>query len=432
MVHEQLAPLQPGDIIAGKFEIINCVRVGSVGTVYTCLNRELGKHLVALKVLSPDLTQDRIASARFHNEVLSSYSVSHRNVVRVFEYIQEQGLTAYTMEYIRGGDLADLLQRSKALPVAATINILGQLCTGVQAMHEEGIVHRDLKPENILLTQKGVIKITDFGIACSHGGRRLTQHGGVVGTVDYLSPEYLLHSRFDWRSDIYALGIIGYEMITGSVPFRGDSIMASMKKRLDSKCTPPSALSECPPELERILFKAMEVQPDKRFQSAAEMLGDLEKHYREYTEVNLPLHENLGIELLSDESTPSLDFPLDASIKTTSVVIIGDHPASPEKNPSLVETSIVDLEVIEIESQYYLDSRRYLKSTKEHPNFPQVRARSEDSELQETQIADAPSNYTDSNLPLVPMEEHSRFLIIVGGIGTTAVVAGIALYFLLL
>ncbi|NMC63436.1 MAG: serine/threonine protein kinase [SAR324 cluster bacterium] len=278
MTEEHLISLQPGTVIAGRYEVVKCLGAGSMGLVYACRHRELAGHLVAVKVLFPEVSQDRVAAARFRNEIFASYGVSHPNVVRAYEYIRDGDLVAYTMEYVGGGDLADRLSRSRELmQIPEIIKVLDQMCNGVQAIHDSGIVHRDLKPENILLTKEGDVKIADFGIARTGHGPKLTEHGGVVGTIDYVSPEYILNSQVDWRSDIYAIGILGYEMLTGDSPFRGDSVYATMTKRLKTDPEVPSKIrQDCPPELDAIILKAMKRDPEARYQSASAMHFDLE------------------------------------------------------------------------------------------------------------------------------------------------------------
>lgn len=277
MTDENLISLQPGTIIAGRYEVVKCLGAGSMGLVYACRHRELSGHLVGIKVLFPEVAQDKVAKARFRNEIFASYGVSHPNVVRAYEYISDGDLVAYTMELVGGGDLAQRLATNGKLPVDECVKILGQMCSGVQAIHDAGIVHRDLKPENILLSREGDVKIADFGIARTGHGPKLTEHGGVVGTIDYVSPEYMLNSQVDWRSDIYAMGILGFEMITGESPFRGDSVYATMTKRLKEDPKPPSALRpDCPPKLDEIILKAMRRDPEERYQAAAEMFYDLQ------------------------------------------------------------------------------------------------------------------------------------------------------------
>ncbi len=277
MGDEHLISLQPGTVIAGRYEVVKSLGAGSMGVVYACRHRDLAGHLVSVKVLFPEVAQDKVASARFRNEICASYGVSHPNVVRAYEYLTDGDLVAYTMEYVAGGDLADRLDKSEDLiEIPDIVTILSQMCAGVQAIHDAGIVHRDLKPENILISKDGKVKITDFGIARTDHGPKLTEHGGVVGTIDYVSPEYMLHSQVDWRSDIYAIGILAYEMIVGEAPFRGDSVYATMTKRLKSDPTPPSqSRAECPKELDAIVLRAMHRERDERYQSAADMYEDL-------------------------------------------------------------------------------------------------------------------------------------------------------------
>ena len=278
MADEHLISLQPGTVIGGRYEVVKCLGAGSMGLVYACRNRELEGHMVAVKVLFPEVAQDKVAAARVRNEIFASYGVSHPNVVRAYEYLRDGDLVAYTMEFVGGGDLAERLGRGERFSVPEVVRVLSEMCSGVQAIHDAGIVHRDLKPENILLSKDGQVKIADFGIARVGHGPKLTEHGGVVGTIDYVAPEYMLNSQVDWRSDIYALGILAFEMLTGESPFRGDSVYATMTKRL--KCDPeaPSRFNPgCPPELDRIVLHAMKRDPEMRYQSAGEMLQDLQR-----------------------------------------------------------------------------------------------------------------------------------------------------------
>jgi len=296
MADEHLISLQPGTVISGRYEVVKCLGAGSMGLVYACRHRELSGHLVAVKVLFPEVAQDKIAAARFRNEIFASYGVSHPNVVRAYEYIRDGELVAYTMEYVGGGDLAERLARpGYRMPIGEVAKILTQMCSGVQAIHDAGIVHRDLKPENILLSKDSQVKIADFGIARTGHGPKLTEHGGVVGTIDYVSPEYMLNSQVDWRSDIYAIGILGYEMLTGESPFRGDSVYATMTKRLKTDPKPPSTLrAECPPELDRIILRAMQRDPEKRYQSSAEMFHELQNAFPETRAASGMLSHNAG------------------------------------------------------------------------------------------------------------------------------------------
>lgn len=272
-----LISLKPGTVIAERYEVVKCLGAGSMGLVYACQHTELTGHKVAVKVLFPEVANDPVAAARFKNEIFASYDVSHPNVVRAYEYLRDGDIVAYTMEFVNGGDLAHRMESGDPLPIDECTQVLCQMCAGVQAIHDAGIVHRDLKPENILLTKDGVVKIADFGIARTGHGPRLTEHGGVVGTIDYVSPEYMLNSQVDWRSDIYAMGILAYEMVAGESPFRGESVYATMTKRLKSDPKPPSSINPLvPPELDRIILKAMARGIDDRYQSASAMFADLQ------------------------------------------------------------------------------------------------------------------------------------------------------------
>lgn len=277
MIDDHLISLQPGTVIGGKYEVSKCLGMGSMGHVYACRDRLLSQ-MVAVKVLFPDVARDKVAAARFRNEVLASRNVSHPNVVRTYDYFTDGDLVAYSMEYIGGGDLAERLGKRELMAIPEVVRVLSQMAAGVQAIHDAGIVHRDLKPENVFLTKEVSVKIGDFGIARAQFGPKLTEHGGVVGTIDYVAPEYMLKSQVDWRSDIYAIGILAYEMLVGESPFKGDSVYATMTKRLRTDPDPPSALrSECPHELDRVVLKAMEREPHNRYQSAMEMFFELQR-----------------------------------------------------------------------------------------------------------------------------------------------------------
>lgn len=276
MATDHFLNLQPGTIVNGRYEVVKCLGTGSMGMVYACRHRELAGHIVAMKVLFSEVARDDVAAARFKNEIVASYEVSHPNVVRAYEYFRDGDLIAFTMEYIGGGDIADKIANSESIPVGEIVRMLSQMCSGVQAIHDARIIHRDLKPENILLTTQGDVKITDFGIARTGTGPKLTEHGSVVGTIDYVSPEYLERGEVDSRSDIYALGVIAYEMITHEAPFKGKSLIEAMTLRLRTDPTPPIALRpDCPPALSDIVMRALARDPEQRYQTARDMLEAL-------------------------------------------------------------------------------------------------------------------------------------------------------------
>lgn len=273
--------LPTGTVIAERLTVTKFLGSGLMGMVYACKHKGIANRLVALKVLFPNFVKDAVSCARFRHEIVATYGISHPHVVKAFEYIRDGDIVAYTMEHVDAGDLADKLESTGRLTLKDTIRIMMQICSGLEAIHDAHIVHRDLKPENILLTQSGDVKIADFGIARSHVGPRVTAHGGVLGTIDYVSPEYMESGSFDVRSDIYAVGVLGYEMLLGESPFKhlkADSVVQGIKNRLAFVPPPPSAVRHaCPAVLDAIILKALERDPNKRFQSAREMFTALQE-----------------------------------------------------------------------------------------------------------------------------------------------------------
>ncbi|MFN8391722.1 MAG: protein kinase [Bdellovibrionota bacterium] len=348
MAGDHFLNLQPGTIVNGRYEVVKCLGTGSMGMVYACRHRELAGHIVAMKVLFPEVARDEVAAARFRNEIVASYGVSHPNVVRAYEYFRDGDLIAFTMEYISGGDIADKIANSDKINIDEVVRMLTQMCSGVQAIHDAGIIHRDLKPENILLTTQGDIKITDFGIARAGTGPRLTDHGGVVGTIDYVSPEYLERGEVDARSDIYALGVIAYEMITHESPFKGKSVIETMTLRLRTDPEPPSGQrADCPPALDAIVLRAMARDPANRYQAAREMFQDLQAMTRggeaPRPRATPPSGSRPGVsgERNGVRPTPRVNapFPKEGSIAAT----LGPSAYNPQFSTSIVESHAEEL-----------------------------------------------------------------------------------------
>ncbi|MBL7662550.1 serine/threonine protein kinase [bacterium] len=275
-----IVKLNPGALVGNKrYEIVDIIGEGAMGTVYLCRRKDLDDRVFTLKALRPDIASDLTIAERFRNEVMAAFDVSHKNIVRAYDYINEDGLVAYTMEYVEGGDLANyLLSQTDRIPVKNAIDIMMEIAEGTEALHQAGIIHRDLKPENVLLSKEGHVKISDFGISIIGNKKRQTQTGSLVGTVNYLSPEYLLEGKVDKRSDIYAIGVIAYELLTKKHPFPGDSMFQSMKKQVDATFDPPRKLRpDCPMILESIILKCLRINPDDRYQSCAEIFQELKK-----------------------------------------------------------------------------------------------------------------------------------------------------------
>jgi len=268
--------LETGHLFGGRYRILEAIGAGGMGAVYLACDCNREDFKVALKVLYPGIVKTRETRERFRNEIIASYRVNHPNVVQAYEYFDEGDLQAYAMEYVDGGDLL-LRMKNAPLPPSYVISLLKQVASGLGAFHREGIVHRDLKPENILVTSDGVVKITDFGVARLRGASTLTEEGAMVGTPKYLAPEYVELGECDHRGDIYALGVIGYELLAGVSPFREESRVSLMVERLNHNAPPlRKAAPHCPVPLTKVIHKAMNLSVNRRYQSADELVHDLE------------------------------------------------------------------------------------------------------------------------------------------------------------
>ena len=270
--------LAAGTIVAGRYEIEKCLGVGSAAMVYKCRDLRLPR-ITALKVLFPHVAKAGKGSARFKKEIMYSYEINDPNVVRTYEFVEDPDLdvTAITMEFVNGGDLVGLLEGPEPLSLSAILDVTAQLLKGVKAIHDCGIIHRDLKPENLLITSDGVVKIADFSVAWTETATRLTGHGGVVGSIAYISPEYLERGELDKRADLYAVAVILYEMLTGQAPFEADNVIAILAARNKEATPDPAKIRlDCPKELSRLVKKGLEKNPDDRYSSAEEMLQEVE------------------------------------------------------------------------------------------------------------------------------------------------------------
>jgi tetratricopeptide (TPR) repeat protein/predicted Ser/Thr protein kinase len=267
--------LQEGTILADRYEILKMLGQGGMGAVYKAKDRELDR-LVALKVIRPELAGHASILQRFKQELLLARKITHRNIIRIFDLGVADGLRFITMEFVAGQDLSSLLDERHKYTPEETVTILLQVCAALEAAHAEGVVHRDLKPQNIMIGEGGRVCVMDFGLARSMEAGGLTQAGAVMGTPAYMSPEQAKGMPADQRSDLYALGIIAYVMLTGEVPFKADSALASMLMRTQGPPTPSIQLNPgIPQALNDIVQKSMAVDPKDRYQTAAEFAKDL-------------------------------------------------------------------------------------------------------------------------------------------------------------
>ena len=268
--------LESGTVLAQRYEILQTLGEGGMGAVYKAKDLELNR-LVALKVIRPELAKNAAIIERFKQELLLSQRVTHRNVIRIYDLGEGDGVKFITMEFIEGDDLRSLIFEQKKLSPEESVAIMEQVCLALDAAHSVGVIHRDLKPQNIMRDKTGRILVMDFGLARTLEGDGMTQTGALVGTMEYMSPEQALAKELDQRSDIFSAGLIFYELLTGQMPFRADSALASLIRRTQERARPISEHDNTiPSNLSAIVSKCLEREPEARYQSAKALLADLE------------------------------------------------------------------------------------------------------------------------------------------------------------
>jgi serine/threonine protein kinase len=233
-----------------------------------------------LKFLNPNVSQDEEMMKRFVHELRYSRKITHRNVIRIYDFLYIRGNYAISMEYFASHTLGGEINE-KPLPLKKAVGYAVDICTGMAVAHQSGIIHRDLKPANLLIDEEGLLKIVDFGVAAAQhqGDTQLTKTGYVIGSPKYMAPEQILGKKVDERADIYSLGVILYEMLTGEPPYHRGDHMAVMYQHVQGKALAPIELNaSIPPGLSEIVMKAMTVDKAKRFQTMDEMRGALEKY----------------------------------------------------------------------------------------------------------------------------------------------------------
>jgi tetratricopeptide (TPR) repeat protein len=264
-----------GSTFAGRYQIIEELGKGGMGSVYKVLDKELGEK-VALKLLKPEIASDDQVIERFRNELKFARKITHKYVCRMFHLGKYKDTPFITMEYVSGEDLKSTLRRVGQLGAGKAVYIAKQVLEGLNEAHKLGVVHRDLKPQNIMIDKKGHAHIMDFGIARSLKTKGVTTAGMMIGTPDYMSPEQVDGLEVDPRSDIYAMGVILYEMLIGDVPFEGNTpISIAMKHKTEIPREPKEFNSQIPDELNQLVMKCLEKKREKRYQNTAEVLNKL-------------------------------------------------------------------------------------------------------------------------------------------------------------
>lgn len=317
--------LSKGQKINDRYEIIKMIGEGGMANVYLA-NDNILERKVAIKVLRGDLSNDEKFIRRFKREALSVSNLSHPNIVEVYDVGEEDGNYYIVMEYIEGKTLKQLLQKRGALTLPEVIDIMSQLTDGLSHAHEAYIIHRDIKPQNIMIEDNGLVKITDFGIAMALNSTQLTQTNSVMGSVHYLPPEQANGKGSTIKSDIYSLGILMYELLAGSVPFKGDTAVEIALKHMKEKM--PSIRKQnptIPQSVENIVLKATAKNPKNRYDSVREMHNDLQTAMEKDNEKRLvyeypenDLEETKVIAPIAKESKKTIvDKPLDQEEDST-------------------------------------------------------------------------------------------------------------------
>lgn len=264
-----------GAFIADRYEVISKVGAGGMSDVYKAKDHILGRE-VAVKILKSEFSEDATFVAKFRTEAQSAASLEHPNIVNIYDVGSENGMYFIVMEYVEGITLKTYIEKKGQLNFKEAISIAIQVGRGIEAAHSKGIIHRDIKPQNIIISTEGKVKVTDFGIARAASSN--TIHADVMGSVHYSSPEQARSGFVDGKSDIYSLGIVMYEMVTGRVPFDGDSTVAIAIQHLQEEMVAPSAYApDLPVSLEKIILKATMKSPDRRYNTISDMLIDLKK-----------------------------------------------------------------------------------------------------------------------------------------------------------
>lgn len=275
---EDTLDFSPGESFGPRYKIIEEIGRGGMGRVYKAKDKELGI-IVALKMIHPEYSAQPHIIERFKKETLLARSLAHENVIRIYDLGEVDKIKFISMSYIKGQNLKELILTSGTLSVDTVISITKQICEALRAAHAKGIVHRDLKPQNILVDYSGRVFVTDFGVAKSVEIQEDSAPGIIIGTIQYISPEQTEGEKADLRSDLYSLGIIIYEMLTGKKPFKAETYTGYIQKHLHEKPKPPSKINpNIPSYLEKIILKCLEKDKHSRYQKAEEILHDLEEH----------------------------------------------------------------------------------------------------------------------------------------------------------
>lgn len=269
--------LSRGQTISGRYEIIEELGSGGMGIVYRVYDKKTDEELT-LKLIRPEIASDKKTIERFRNELKLARKIAHRNVGKMYDINEEKGMSYLTMEYIPGQNLEGLIKQTGRLTIGRAISITKQICSGLGEAHRLGVIHRDLKPSNIMIDKNGNAQIMDFGVARSVEAKGITAEGSIVGTPAYMSPELVEGIEADKRSDVYSLGVMLFEMTTGTTPFHGESsLRIAIKHKSESPPNPKSLNNQIFENLNNLILKCLEKDREKRIQSTEEFLSELNR-----------------------------------------------------------------------------------------------------------------------------------------------------------
>ena len=261
-----------------RYDILGELGRGGMGIVYKAMDRETSE-CVALKVLRPEVLEDALVMERFKNELRIARKITHKNVCRIYEFTNIREGPCISMEYVEGETIRSLLNRIGVFSLRSALEIARQICSGLREAHAQGVAHRDLKPENLMMDRAGQIKIMDFGVARIFAAHSKTTISAVVGTPAYMAPEQVESRAVDQRTDIYALGLIVYEMVTGKEVFKADTPLGIAYKQVHEAAPAPRSVDPSIPEnVEKLILRCIEKEPERRFQTISELekaLSDL-------------------------------------------------------------------------------------------------------------------------------------------------------------
>ena len=267
--------LRKGMFLADRYEILEQIGTGGMSDVYKAKCHKLNRY-VAIKVLKSEFSQDKTFVSKFRVEAQSATGLTHPNIVNVYDVGDEDGIHYIVMELVEGITLKKYIEKRGKLPYKEAISIAIQVANGMEAAHSHNIVHRDIKPQNIIISKEGKVKVTDFGIA--KAASSATINSSAMGSVHYISPEQARGGYSDQRSDIYSFGITLYEMLTGVVPFDGDTTVAVAVQHIQDEIPAPSTLvADIPIAIDKIVMKCTQKKTERRYQNASELIADLKK-----------------------------------------------------------------------------------------------------------------------------------------------------------